>query len=231
MAGRCISVTHEALGTTRVMKTCGMMGEVVGKAAWICATRDCLPRDVYNDHWAVMDELLQLPGKARRDSLNGKVVVPDDALPLASSHGPPTGIDPAKLDGLVIDDRQATKTGNWTEGEGLKGYIGYGYLYASPNSGASASFAIRAPQAGTYEIRIAYQPHANRGNQVPVVVKTKAGTETRRIDMRKAAPLDHGFLPLGTFALEADETAEVIISTEGAGGNAHADAVQVLPVK
>ncbi|MCA9187000.1 MAG: FAD-dependent oxidoreductase, partial [Planctomycetales bacterium] len=25
MAGRCISVTHEALGTTRVMKTCGMM--------------------------------------------------------------------------------------------------------------------------------------------------------------------------------------------------------------
>ena len=30
MAGRCISVTHEALGTTRVMKTCGMMGEVVG---------------------------------------------------------------------------------------------------------------------------------------------------------------------------------------------------------
>ncbi len=33
MAGRCISVTHEALGTVRVMKTCGMMGEVVGKAA------------------------------------------------------------------------------------------------------------------------------------------------------------------------------------------------------
>ena len=33
MAGRCISVTHEALGTTRVMKTCGMMGEVVGRAA------------------------------------------------------------------------------------------------------------------------------------------------------------------------------------------------------
>ena len=27
MAGRCISVTHEALGTVRVMKTCGMMGK------------------------------------------------------------------------------------------------------------------------------------------------------------------------------------------------------------
>ena len=32
MVGRCISVTHEALGTVRVMKTGGMIGEVVGKA-------------------------------------------------------------------------------------------------------------------------------------------------------------------------------------------------------
>ena len=36
MAGRDISVTHEALGPVRVMRTCGMMGEIVGKAAWIC---------------------------------------------------------------------------------------------------------------------------------------------------------------------------------------------------
>ena len=47
MAGRCVSVTHEALGTVRVMKTCGMMGEVVGRAASICIKRGCLPRDVY----------------------------------------------------------------------------------------------------------------------------------------------------------------------------------------
>ena len=35
MAGRCVSVDREALGTVRVMKTGGMMGEVVGKAAWV----------------------------------------------------------------------------------------------------------------------------------------------------------------------------------------------------
>ena len=33
MAGRCISVTHDALGTVRVMRTCGMMGEVIGRAS------------------------------------------------------------------------------------------------------------------------------------------------------------------------------------------------------
>ena len=36
MAGRNISVTHVALGTTRVMRTTGMMGEVVGMAASLC---------------------------------------------------------------------------------------------------------------------------------------------------------------------------------------------------
>lgn len=47
MAGRNISVTHEALGPVRVMKTTGMMGEVVGMAAAVCKKQDCLPRDVY----------------------------------------------------------------------------------------------------------------------------------------------------------------------------------------
>ena len=47
MAGRNISVTHVALGTVRVMRTTGMMGEVVGMAATICIQEDCLPREVY----------------------------------------------------------------------------------------------------------------------------------------------------------------------------------------
>ncbi|QGY47509.1 FAD-dependent oxidoreductase [Maribellus comscasis] len=47
MAGRNISVTHVALGTVRVMRTTGMMGEVVGMAAAICVQEDCSPRDVY----------------------------------------------------------------------------------------------------------------------------------------------------------------------------------------
>ena len=54
MAGRNISVTHEALGAVRVMKTTGCMGEVVGMAAAVCREHDCLPRDVYTNH---LDEL------------------------------------------------------------------------------------------------------------------------------------------------------------------------------
>ena len=60
MAGRDISVTHVALGTTRVMRTHGMQGEVVGMAASICKKHGCNPRDVYKSH---LDELKGLMTK------------------------------------------------------------------------------------------------------------------------------------------------------------------------
>jgi hypothetical protein len=57
MAGRCISVTHVALGTVRVQRTCGMMGEVVGMAAAVCRLHHADPRDVYTKY---LDDLKQL---------------------------------------------------------------------------------------------------------------------------------------------------------------------------
>ena len=50
MAGRDVSVTHEALGTVRVMRTCGLMGEIVGLAASLCKKHDADPDDIYADH-------------------------------------------------------------------------------------------------------------------------------------------------------------------------------------
>jgi len=60
MAGRDISVTHVALGTTRVMRTHGMMGEVVGMAASLCKKHSCSPREIYTSH---LDELKALMGR------------------------------------------------------------------------------------------------------------------------------------------------------------------------
>ena len=60
MAGRNISVTHVALGTVRVMRTTGMMGEVVGMAASVAAKNKTTPRGVYREH---LDELQRLMTK------------------------------------------------------------------------------------------------------------------------------------------------------------------------
>jgi hypothetical protein len=59
MAGRNISVTHVALGTTRVMRTCGMAGEVVGLAASVCVRHNVLPRAVYRYYLPELQELMK----------------------------------------------------------------------------------------------------------------------------------------------------------------------------
>ena len=228
MAGRCISVTHEALGTVRVMKTCGMMGEVVGKAASVCVLRDCFPRDVYQRYWDDLDTLLRLPGKAYRKSVDEEFTIPADALPEAGPYGTFTGLDPAKLDGIVLDDQQAKKTGKWGEGTGLKGYVGFGYLYAGNNSGATCTWEIEAPSTGTWDVRIAYLPHENRGKTVPVTVTTPQGAREQRINMTVEAPLENGFISVGKVELRKGDRMQVSISAKDAGGNAHADAVQLV---
>ena len=50
MAGRDVSVTHDALGSVRVMRTGGMMGETVAAAAAICVRNGAKPRDVYEKY-------------------------------------------------------------------------------------------------------------------------------------------------------------------------------------
>ncbi|MFM8891068.1 MAG: FAD-dependent oxidoreductase [Planctomycetia bacterium] len=233
MAGLCISVTHEALGTVRVMKTCGMMGEVVGKAASLAVRYGTTPRGVYQQHWAEMDELLELPGKARRESPSGPIEIPADSLPLAAAEGPPTGLDPAELaarrKGVIQDDRQATREGKWTEGQGLKGYVGSGYHYAAPDSGATIRYELKVPKAGLYEVLVGWQPHENRGSAVPVLVETAAGRTSVRLDMQKPAPAD-GFGSAGRVQLDAGDACVVVIGTDAAKGNAHADAVLLVPV-
>lgn len=59
MAGRDISVTHEALGAVRVMKTTGAMGEIVGLAASLCRKHDCSPREVYSEHLEELKALMK----------------------------------------------------------------------------------------------------------------------------------------------------------------------------
>ncbi|WP_372932284.1 FAD-dependent oxidoreductase [Mariniphaga sediminis] len=59
MAGRNISVTHVALGTIRVMRTTGMMGEVVGMAASVAAKHSTTPRGVYEEHLGELKTLME----------------------------------------------------------------------------------------------------------------------------------------------------------------------------
>jgi hypothetical protein len=71
MAGRNISCTHIALGTVRVMRTTGMMGEVVGLAASVCRNNNAMPRDVYQRHLPELKRLME-QGAGQNDVPNNQ---------------------------------------------------------------------------------------------------------------------------------------------------------------
>ena len=230
MAGRCVSVTHEALGTVRVMKTCGMMGEVVGRAASICIKRDCLPRDVYKSYLDDLIELIKLPGKAFRSTVDDKITIPSDAMELAGPYGAPNGLDPKKFPG-VVDDGKALFKGKWVKGQGLKPYFSYGYQYSSdPES--TATFTLEAPKAGQYDARIAYQPHPNRGKSVPVELRTGDQTTklTTVVNMTRKPSFENGFHSVGRVTLRKGQKVLVELSAKGAQGNVHVDAAQLVSI-
>ena len=227
MAGRNISVTRDALGAVRVMRTCGMMGEIVGKAAWICVRHNVDPRGVYDRHIPLLQELMRQPGVMRRDRIDGELALPPGVEP-----PPPAiaGLDPATLGGIVIDDESADLQGNWSAGENLKPFVGDGYRYSSDPT-AAARFAFDVRQAGEYEVRIAWQPHENRARTLSVTVVSADGERTITLDQRKPADGDKGFHSLGRFRFVPGQKGAVVYRAAGAGGFVHIDAVQVLPAK
>ena len=80
MAGRCISVTHVALGTIRVMRTGGMMGELIGMAASLCKKYNTNPRGVYENHLGVLKKLA-------RDGVGKAAEIDESAFRQAAENG------------------------------------------------------------------------------------------------------------------------------------------------
>lgn len=66
-AGRCISVSHLALGSVRVQSTLATLGQVVGLAAMNCLNKKISPREIYQNHMKefqqeLLSEDLFIPG-------------------------------------------------------------------------------------------------------------------------------------------------------------------------
>lgn len=223
MAGRDISVSHDGLGAVRVMRTCGMMGETVGKAAWIAVRHDTTPRGVYQSHLDQLQELMREPGIKRRASLDGPLELPPGVV---MSNGR-VAMDISSLEGAVIDDTQAMFEGAWQSNGSLAGFVGAGYKYSS-DANARAIFPVEVADDGTYEVLITWQPHNNRASKATVEVLSADGSESIVIDQRRPASGTKSFQSLGQFEFKASESGAVTFRTKDAGGIVHVDAVQLI---
>ncbi len=222
MAGRCASVDRRALGTTRVMRTCGMMGEVVGKAAWIATTQGTTPRGVYQNHLPALIDLMQQPGRAFRETKDAKLTTPP--IPEDGLRVNPKEQKTDKLAGLSLDDSKAKLKGKWIKANNLKPNLDRGYQYSS--GPASATFPLRVKNSGNYEVRFYWQTHKSRTTSAQIEITHGGGKETLTLDQTKA-PKNKAYAILGTFPFTDVLPGSLTISNrkEGVLG---IDAVQLI---
>jgi hypothetical protein len=234
MAGRNISVTHEALGTVRVMRTLGMVGVVVGKAAAICAEKDCLPRDVYEKHLDRLIELCKLPGGTRRATIRDPFIIAESPKAVGGApDGQSVGIPAAQAGGIVVDNRQAELVGSWLTSTHTSGYIGSDYLHdeGKGKGEKSITWPVKVPTSGLYRVNFSFRPGGNRSPRVPVVVRHGFGDTTVHVNQQESPVLDHGFAPLGEFMFKADQPGFVRVNNAETSGIVIVDAIQLVPVK
>ncbi len=78
LAGRIISSSHVAFGSTRIMATCGYVAQVIGPTTRICIDENINPRDLIND-----EHIKNLQARLVRNGQHIPTVVPEDASNLA----------------------------------------------------------------------------------------------------------------------------------------------------
>ena len=81
-----------------------------------------------------------------------------------------------KLDGLVIDDRDAEKTGDWVESGAMEHHVGSGYIHDNNahKGELTVTFTPTIPASGEYELVLISTPNPNRASNVPVTVSATA---------------------------------------------------------
>ncbi len=210
-----VSASHVAYGTVRMEPVYMILGQASGVAAALAVEGKTAVQKV------PLDRLL-----ARLKAQ--KAVLSPEGLP--GSKGPRGAIDPKKLAGVVVDDEQASKTGDWKRSSAMPPFVGRGYLHdGNENQGKMRVRFTPKLKAGRYEVRLWYAPATNRATNATVVVRSRAGEKTIRVDQRRAFKGDGALL--GTFDFDAGEAGWVEVRNDGADGHVIADAVQFVWVK
>ena len=181
----------------------------------------------------VYDEPQRVVEIAQRAAHNMNLPDAEPELPWDDSVLWVTGVDPRKLPGIVIDAKDAEVTGTWALSDYTRPFILDGYHHDGNRDKGDKSirFVPDVPEAGKYEVRLAYSAFGNRATNAPVTIRTSRGSRTLHVNQRKKPPIDGLFISLGTFDLDAGRSTSILITNAGTDGHVVVDAVQLLPAK
>ncbi len=137
----------------------------------------------------------------------------------------------ADLPGIVVDDTQAKKVGEWKVSQYSGVYVGTGYVHDLDTGKGEKTITFQPEMLppGRYEVRFAYTAGGNRAPDVPVTILSADGEKTIHVNQKEAPPIDGHFLSLGQYRFEQNQ-GYVLIANEGTKGHVTADAVVFIPV-
>ena len=143
----------------------------------------------------------------------------------------PTGIIPVSaVKGVVVDDAQAVKVGDWKHSTWSGNFIGAGYVHDLKEGKGRKSLTFEPKlKEGTYEVKFAYSHGSSRPSNVPVTILTADGEKTLTVNQKKAPPVEGRYVSLGRYRFENNQ-GYVVVSNEGTVGHVTADAVVWVPI-
>jgi FAD dependent oxidoreductase len=213
----CMSASHVAYGTIRMEPVYMILGHASGVAASLA-----------------IDE--KVPVQAiETERLTAKLLEQGSVLDAGKfpSSTKAAGLDPARMEGVVVDDSKATKRGEWLPSSSIGPFVGEGYLHDGGKADGLASirFTPKLPRAGKYLVKIYSTPNPNRATNTTVVVHLGdlVPEQLERVNQRQPTK-DGGPIVLGVFSFEAGESGWVTLWNNGVDGHVIADAVQFVPV-
>jgi len=212
----CLSATHIAYGSIRMEPVFMIMGQSSATAA-------CMAIDAN-----VPVQKIAYPRLREQLLKDGQVLVWD---PKAASQSRDRAQVP-KLPGIILDDTDAKREGEWTEGS-IHGsqHIGTGYIHdANAEKGKlSLTWNVTIPEDGAYDIIMHFPPNANRATNVPVEIALsdrKLAAAPPKVNERAKS----GTALLGKFTMKRGTNVIITLSNKDTDGYVVADGVQLLKV-
>ena len=133
--------------------------------------------------------------------------------------------------GVIVDDLQAEKIGDWMKSTSNKTYFGDNYIHDKGEGKGQKKviFTAELKEAGEYEVRFGYTTGTNRAQEAPVTIEHANGPTTIRINQREKPPINDNFKIMGRFQFNAGK-AVVSVSNANTRDVVVADAVVFVPV-
>ncbi|MDB6154059.1 MAG: xly [Chthoniobacteraceae bacterium] len=203
----CLSATHIAYGSIRMEPVFMILGQSAATAASIAI-----------DHPSAIQEVdyAQLRAQLTKDGQVLAWTAPVKAAPAT------------KLEGLVLDDAEAERKGDWIESTNAGwARVGAGYLHdGNEHKGEmSIRWTPEIVEAAQYEVVLHFPPNPNRATNVPVTIEA-GGKELAAVKVNEKEA--SGAKSLGLFFLPAGKLTSVVVSNKNTDGHVIADGVQLL---